>query len=128
LVNWKIMERYKPKYFSKKELECPCCGKCEMDDNFLLMLDRAREYAGIPFVISSGFRCEKHNREVGGSPTSSHLKGKAVDIVADNSRRRYIILKALMKVGFTRIGIGKNFIHVDNDESKVQGVIWLYNY
>lgn len=120
------MNKYVPRYFSKKELECPCCGKCEMDDNFLMLLDRAREFAGIPFIITSGFRCERHNKEVGGVRNSAHTKGLAVDIIADNPRRRFIILKALLDVGFNRIGIASKFIHVDDDKEKPHGVIWLY--
>ena len=119
--------KYIPIYFSKKELSCPCCNKCEMDDEFLKMLDKAREFAGIPFILTSAYRCERHNKEVGGVPDSAHVKGKAVDILADNSRRRYIILNALIRTGFHRIGIAKTFIHVDNDETKPHGVIWLYD-
>ena len=31
-----------------------------------------------------------------------------------------------MEAGFSRFGIGHNFIHVDIDEDKIQGVIWTY--
>jgi hypothetical protein len=37
-----------------------------------------------------------------------------------------VILAALMNAGFSRFGIGHNFIHVDLDEDKTQGVIWTY--
>ena len=33
-----------------------------------------------PIVINSGYRSEEVNRKVGGSPTSNHLSGCAVDI------------------------------------------------
>jgi len=32
----------------------------------------------------------------------------------------------LLEVGFTRIGIGNTFIHVDIDKDKSQNVIWTY--
>ena len=32
----------------------------------------------------------------------------------------------LVEVGFTRIGVGNTFIHVDIDENKSSNVIWTY--
>ena len=115
------------KYFRKSEFSCPCCGRNEIDTDFTEKLDSARQLADTPFVINSGFRCEKRNKEVGGKPESSHLKGLACDIRAPVSPARYKILKALFAMGFRRIGIAKNFIHVDNDESLPQEVVWIYN-
>ena len=69
------------KYFEEKEFECKCgCGKNNVIHELKIKLDTAREFAGVPFVISSATRCYQHNVNVGGSPTSSHLKGLAVDI------------------------------------------------
>ena len=60
------------------------------------------------------------------NPNSSHIKGLAVDISVKDSRTRFIILDALIKVGFNRIGIADTFIHVDDDRNKACGVIWTY--
>jgi len=105
------------KYFKKIEKN--------MDVDFLAKLDEAREFAGIPFVINSAYRSPEHNAKVGGKPTSSHLKGLAVDIKAKDSTTRGIILDALRMVGFNRIGIAKSFIHVDLDLEKSKST-WLY--
>ncbi len=115
-------------HFEISEFLCPCClrGAKEMNKGFLSMLDTARDIAGITFNINSGFRCPKHNKEVGGSPTSSHLKGLAVDIKADTSRKRYLVVKALIQAGFNRIGIGENFVHVDLDLDKTDNLMWTY--
>ena len=113
-------------YFSEKEQSCPCCGSNNCDQAFLFKMNAARNYAEIPFVINSWCRCCKHNADVGGSPTSSHLKGVAVDLWCNSSEARYKILDGLLYAGFTRIGIGKTFIHVDSDKDKSQGVIWIY--
>ena len=67
-------------YFKLEEFECSCCGEMGMDMGFLHKLDLARGLAKTPFIINSGYRCKKHNKNVGGKETSSHLKGKAVDI------------------------------------------------
>jgi len=106
------------KYFKDKEEN--------MDVDFLAKLDKAREYANIPFIINSAYRSPEHNAKVGGKPGSSHIKGLAVDISAKDSRTRFLILDALFAVGFTRIGIADSFIHVDSDIDKSQNVIWTY--
>ena len=114
------------KYFSISEFDSkdkPGSGS-GMQQSTLDMLDKAREIAGVPFVINSGYRTYAHNKRVGGSPTSSHLKGFAVDIAANNQNKS-AILSAIIKAGFKRIGIGKTFIHVDNDPSKANAT-WTY--
>ena len=105
------------KYFKKIEEN--------MDVNFLAKLDEAREYAGIPFVINSAYRSPDHPLSIK-NPTSSHIKGLAVDIKAKDSTTRGLILDALRVVGFNRIGIAETFIHVDLDVEKSQNVTWLY--
>lgn len=114
------------KHFKMGEFACSCCGEVDMDDTLLGMLNEARETAGVPFVITSGFRCEEHNANVGGTKGSAHTLGYAVDIAATNSRNRLVIVQALLKAGFNRIGIAKTFVHVDVDESKPQNVMWVY--
>lgn len=97
-----------------------------MDIEFLKALDNARELAGVPFKINSGFRSKAHNEKVGGVEGSSHTKGYAADIHCSDSRSRSLILDSLISVGFNRFGISKSFIHVDNDPNKSANVIWLY--
>ena len=41
-----------------------------------------REWYGKPIKINSFFRCTLLNQKVGGSPTSQHCKGEAIDISA----------------------------------------------
>lgn len=101
----------------------------EIEDNmskeFLFVLDEARELAEIPFIINSAYRSPEHPLSIK-NPTSSHIKGLAVDIKATDSKTRFKIVKALIQVGFTRIGIADTFIHVDLDIDKTQNVIWTY--
>ena len=105
------------KYFKKIE--------DNMDVDFLAKLDEAREYANIPFIINSAYRSPEHSLSIK-NPSSSHIKGLAVDISAKDSRTRGLILDALRVVGFNRIGISDTFIHVDSDLDKSQNVTWLY--
>ena len=114
-------------YFKKSEFTCKCgCGETVIDDELLYMLNKAREFAKIPFIISSGYRCENHP-ESKKNPTSSHIKGLAVDIKCEDSTTRAIMMDALVYAEFERYGLHKSFIHVDIDyNSKPSPVIWLY--
>ena len=44
------------------------------------ILDPLREKYGKPIIVTSGFRCKKLNKILGGSKTSQHQTGEAVDI------------------------------------------------
>ncbi len=116
------------KHFQLSEFDSPDVpgsGKF-MQPSFLALLDRARELAGFPFVVVSGFRTKDHNEKVGGEENSSHTRGYAGDIRARNSQERFAIVNAALKVGFNRIGIAKSFVHLDNDPTLPQSVMWLY--
>jgi len=122
------------KHFKWKEFDCKSGkgkGIDNMKMNFICMLDDAREIAGIPFKITSGYRTPAHNqalREEGyrASKNSSHMKGIAADISAYDPITRFKILQSLLKVGFNRIGIAETFIHCDMDIEKTQNLIWTY--
>ena len=45
-----------------------------------LFFEPLREWVGGPIKINSFFRCKKLNTAIGGSKTSQHMKGQAVDI------------------------------------------------
>jgi uncharacterized protein YcbK (DUF882 family) len=71
------------KHFSKIEMQCKCknCGNsCPMDTVFMTLLDKVREECDAPLNVSSGFRCDRHNKDIGGVENSWHTKGKAADI------------------------------------------------
>ncbi len=103
------------KYFKLKEFDCMCCGANQMAEVFLLMLDLARSFSGIPYIILSGYRCEKHNTAVG-STSRNHIMGRAADIIARDTLVRGQILKGLYRAGFKRVGISflHGSIHVDS--------------
>jgi len=119
-------------HFSLSEFDCPSLpnsGK-NMDTNFLYKLEHARELAGIPFKITSGYRTKEYNEDLlkrgyKASKNSSHLIGVAADIAVGSGNERYIILNALIRAGFKRIGVAKGFIHCDTDDSKPNSV-WTY--
>ena len=101
------------KYFKITDFTCRCgCKRANMESEFLEKLDATRELAGVPFIVISGFRCISHNQAVG-STSTNHTRGLAADIACTSSRARIKIIDAAIKIGFKRIGIHKDFIHMD---------------
>ena len=117
-----------PKYFTESEFNrcTPSCSMKDMDNDFLLLLDKLREKCGFPLVISCAYRSKEWDLKKGRSGNSAHTRGKAVDIRYNSSSTAYAIVKNAMELGIKRIGVGKNFIHIDNDDSLPQNV--LFNY
>jgi zinc D-Ala-D-Ala carboxypeptidase len=107
------------KYFKQDEIT-------GLDTELVEMLDKAREVAGIPFIITSGLRSEIKNCEVGGVMDSAHCKGLAVDLSCKTSDARFLIIKGLLVAGFNRIGLYTTHIHTDIDKTKPQNIIYLY--
>ncbi len=116
------------RYFKLEEFDSPdeTGSGCNMSQEILSMLDAARKIYGKPMRITSGFRTKTHNKKVGGVKSSSHLKGLAADIACSESIDRFDMIKALLEVGFKRLGVAGTFIHVDIDKDKSQNVIWTY--
>ncbi len=109
-----------------KKFRCACCNENMIDPRVEAMHASIEADVGDKVIIISGYRCAKHNQTVGGSPTSSHLKGLAWDVATPDSRTRYRIINSAIRLGIHRIGIGTNFIHLDIDRQKEPRVIWLY--
>ena len=110
-------------YFTESELKCKCCWKLIIDQDFLNRLNRAREIAGFPFNVNSGYRCKNHNRAVG-STSINHEIGKAADIKCSDSLDRYLMVAAMIQAGILGIGIGKTFVH--GDTNRTTPCIWTY--
>ena len=56
-------------------------------------LEPIRELLGKPMIISSGYRCSALNKAVGGSSTSHHTQGFAVDFVVNGMTNEQIVKK-----------------------------------
>ena len=113
-------------HFSPRELACRCGGRyCEReywhDQEFLDALEALRTRIGRPLIVNSGHRCERWNEKVGGAKQSQHLK-LAVDISLSGHDRHGLLCHA-EALGFTGIGLGGNFIHLDR---RTQPARWYY--
>ncbi len=74
--------------FRKEEFKCPCCGSYGngIATTLLDTLQELRTRTGKAINISSGYRCSKFNKKVGGAVNSAHMKGSAADFYfADGS-------------------------------------------
>lgn len=82
------------------------------------VLEPLRIHYGRPIIITSGYRCPKLNKVVGGSSTSQHAIGQAVDIRSvsdsreDNKELFDMILE--MKLPFDQLinEFGYDWVHV----------------
>jgi len=104
------------KNFSSSELDCKCqyasCNKTLIDSEHIAKLQKLRDMIG-PIKITSGFRCKRHNKNVGGVPTSQHVKGTATDI--QHKRLPYqVIADWARKMFCGGIGIYDTFVHIDS--------------
>lgn len=67
--------------FNLSEFECKRhCQAVKIDPELARRLQRLRDEAGVPLVITSGYRCPEHNKNVGGASNSQHLYGTAADL------------------------------------------------
>ena len=70
---------------SHKEIRCKCnndfCLSTPISSILIQKFNNLRLLVGNnPILISSGYRCPAHNRMVGGTPTSKHQHGMAMDM------------------------------------------------
>ena len=100
-----------------------------MDASFIDMLDDLREKLGFPFIITSGYRCPKHNKEVSNTGEAGpHTTGRAADISASGAHALDIIVHGY-RSGFKGIGAKQKgqgrFIHLD-DIPRPYPTFWSY--
>jgi len=74
-------------------------------------------------VITSGYRTPEHNTDIGGSSTSSHCKGLAVDFRVKGVHIYHVagMCRELYNPRRLFINVFKNYIHLDFDDDKPMG-------
>ena len=118
---------YLTDHFQEKEFECSCkCKAGSISLDLVKKLEKVRVKYNKGIRINSGIRCIVFNRSIGSKETSSHVprNGKpslAADLHCDTMMMRKELLPLLLDE-FDRIGIHKQFIHVDIDMNKPLGV------
>lgn len=116
-------------HFSLSEFQCKgtSCGcKQVLHDPMLsCYLEMIRNHFGKPVIITSGYRCAKHNASVGGASSSLHTKGQAADFTIQGVEPQQIAAYA-ESIGVKGIGLygpkDGNFVHID---TRGQRTFWL---
>jgi len=107
-------------YFTRAEFACKCgCGFDTVDYGLVAALDKIRAHFGVPVTITSGCRCESHNRAVGGSEASQHRRGRAADFTVQGIPPSKVA-EYVEGLGLGGIGIYKTWIHIDTRHGKAR--------
>jgi len=110
-------------HLTRDEIRCRCgCGKAGIDFVTAVLFEKIRKWCGgVPMTVTSCFRCETHNRNVGGSPNSMHLSGRAIDFVHPNLTPMQV-LSVIESNVHGQFGIGtypsKGFTHADSGNGR----------
>ncbi len=112
------------KNFKLNEFDCKCnrCNKVLLDTKLVELLQKIRDHFGASVNVNSGYRCKTHNKEVGGSTSSHHMKGTAADIRVEGVEPREVA-KYAESIGIKRIGLYEgdaegNFVHIGSGSTK----------
>lgn len=104
--------------FDSSEFKCRCCGELPdggMNPKLIELLQSIRDEADKPISIMSGYRCEKHNHEVGGAKHSQHVLGNAADIMIHGMQahevQHWLVIHFNKQIG--GMGCYGNFTHID---------------
>ena len=106
-------------YFEKSEFACKHCQQLPfggMNTELVNVLNQLREKLREPLIISSGYRCPTHNRNIGGASQSYHMKGVAADVYinSENYSPHQIAQMALDCGADTAVAYpNQGFVHVD---------------
>lgn len=106
--------------FKSTEFDCKgkkCCSKTPLDIELVGYLQVFRNYFGKAITINSGYRCQTHNKNVGGTKNSRHTQGMAADIVVKGVKPVKVAQFAEM-IGVRGIGLYDNFVHIDTRTEK----------
>ena len=99
-------------HFSQQEFTCKCgCGEVLIDMQLVYGLEVLRRLLRKPIIINSAYRCEAHNKAVGGVDNSQHRLGTAADIRVSGMTPSEIH-KLACNI-FDGVGLYDNFVHVD---------------
>ena len=90
-----------------------------VDPELVRKLQQLRDRIGKPISITSGYRCQAHNKAVGGATQSQHMHGTAADIVVKGMAPATVADHA-EAIGFGGIGRYAGFTHVDTRTEKAR--------
>lgn len=89
--------------FTLSEFACPCryhdCNVTLISRRLIEALQRLRDVMKEPLTVTSGYRCERHNTEVGGSAKrSQHSLGLAADVRTESRKNMDHLLNLAYRI------------------------------
>lgn len=114
-MSWPNVEFFRPEEFRFPE---------KMEPQLIAMLDNARREAGLPFIIVSDHRPEDDG-EHGEDPCPCVDFRLSAEPRRIRGRERYIVLEALRKAGFKRIGLYDLHFHAGKSPDRPDRVVWI---
>jgi len=118
------VNHYVSNRFLMSDIICPCCDNVRVVPGMyrhMRALENMIDELGVGIIINSGYRCTRHNRQVGGAPRSWHLLF-ATDIAPENGDPATLKLIAdrAEDFGFSGVGIYEKHIHLDMRPEKAR--------
>lgn len=99
------------RFVSPKEIACRHCGELYIDHESMDALQDLIELWSKPIILNSAHRCVVHNKSVGGTENSQHLK-VAFDCRCPKEDQAAFIAMA-REAGFRGVGRYPGFVHLD---------------
>lgn len=121
-------------HFNSIEFRCKCCGRIMIDSTLVELLESLFSVLNLSRIdVISGYRCAKHDREIGGRGSGSHVDGYAADVrcyYKDGSRVPSSVVALTLESMGHKFGIGYRCggvadvagnIHIDTKPRKWYG-------
>lgn len=109
--------------FWSTEFDCQCnysdCEWTYIDLDHVKKLQELRKELGESLEVTSGYRCAKHNKDVGGASRSRHKEGDASDLKA-KTKSPEDVANVAEDLDFDGIGRYNTFTHLDSRGSKAR--------
>jgi len=117
--------------FRREEFLCRHCGKEGVEIELVEALQKLRDQAGVPIVVTSGYRCPKHPIELAKRKPGYHALGLAADVTApalavdpvEAVVELYRLASELDLFSGFGIDLQRRFIHLDLRETPRR---WAY--
>lgn len=122
-------------HFSTKEMDCQCnhesCKEQRISKELIQRLENIRIDVNQPLVVTSAFRCQKHQEDIRNSGVSTvvakkqsqHELGNAVDVRPKDRQGIRGPFLLICEHYFTTIGLSDKFLHLDMRKDKIR---WEY--
>jgi len=108
------------KNYTKKEFACHgancCCHSYPVDQRLVESVNWLQEQFSHSLILTSGFRCRKHNKKVEGAENSFHTLGVAADLACPEGITPQSVADFAESIPFLKyggLGIYDWGVHID---------------